>query len=256
MEEDLYGVLLKAQGEANPLPPAVIDRKIRAAEDWYEHALHIFFGERRVVSNPQGRGIAPANYDVAVPALDYTRDLFADEQWGWLDLHYRPIVSISEFFFSYPGTGFAKSFDVPLEWLQVDYKYGTVRMVPTTGPAVMVTFNAWVMSVLAGGRGLPRSIYVDYVAGLSREALLTDHQDLLEAVRIRACLLVFGIASTIRAPGLASQSLSLDGLSRSQSFGQGKWGPYSGVIEMAMAREQEILRAWRDAERGIPLMVV
>jgi hypothetical protein len=253
---ELYGVLIQAAGEAKQIPDWFIANKLRAAEDWYEHTLNVFFGHRRIFSNPQARGIPTTDYDIGVPALDYTRGLFNESRWGWIDLDYRPIVSIERLFFSYPGTGRAASYEVPVDWLQVKHKFGKVQIVPTHGAAVIAHFNAWVLSVLAGGRGLAQSIYVDYTAGLSNEELKRHHQDLLEGVLIRASLLCLPVLTNVISQGLGTRSLSMDGLSRSESFGSGKWGAYSGMIEQLQAREKEILDSWRDSERGPTLMVL
>jgi len=193
---------------------------------------------------------------VEVAALDYERDFFVEARWGWVYLDYRPIQSIERFFFSYPGTAFAQSYNVPVDWLQADPKFARVQIVPTHGEAIIASFNAWVLSVLAGGRGLPQSIYVDYTAGLSREKLLAEHQDLLELVRIRTTLGLFPALTNIRTGGLGSRSLSLDGLSRSESYGAGKWGAYSGVIEQYKEREKAIVKTWRESERGVLAMVL
>ena len=165
---ELYAVLVRAAGQTAPLPSWFVAEKIRAAEDSIEHELQLFFGERRVASNPRARGLDPTTYDVEVAALDYERDFFVEARWGWVYLDYRPIQSIERFFFSYPGTAFAQSYNVPVDWLQADPKFARVQIVPTHGEAIIASFNAWVLSVLAGGRGLPQSIYVDYTAGISR----------------------------------------------------------------------------------------
>jgi len=250
-EGHLYGVLIQAQTEPKELPDWFITNQIRAAEDHYEHELQLFFGVKRVKSDPQGRELATDTYDVAVPATDYDRDFFTEGRWGWHYFDYRPIVEVESFFFSYPGTDRAQSYEVPTKWLRIDYKLGRCQLFPTTGPAVIATFNAWVMSVLAGGRGLPQSLFVDYKAGLSQEELLRNHQDLLEALRINATLGCFPTLTNVRTSGLGSRSLSMDGLSRSEGFGAGKYGTYSGIIEQYKEREKELTKSWRDAEKGV-----
>jgi len=253
MEEELYGLVLKARGEAAPLSPEAVARRLRAAEDFYEHSCHVFFGERRVKSNPGGRGIPADQYDVEEPAYDYPADFFHEGQWGYLTLNHRPVVSIDQFLISYPGVPSTSGFKIPVPWLQPDKQFGRVQIVPTTGETVTLAFTSWLLNTLGYGTGIPRVIFVDYTAGLSHAKLLRDHQDLLEGVRLRTFLTLMGIVSSIRTGGLGSQSLSQDGQSRTQSFGQGKWGPYSGPIELAMAREQEIRDSWRDTQQSVPI---
>lgn len=260
LEEDLYSILIKAKGEAAPLSPGAVAAKLRAAEDYYERVLQIFLGVRRVASAPQTRTDPPlvrgTDYDIAGRAFDFEPDLCVDGRWGWITLDYAPVVGIDRFFFSYPGALGASAFQVPIEWLMVDEKFGSVQIIPSSRNAALVPFNAYIMSVLSGGAGLPRSIYIDYRAGFTRDDLLDHHADLLEGIRIRTCLLLFGILNNIRTGGLGSQSLGMDGLSRSQSFVAGKYGAYSGTIQQYLEREQEILHTWKNQEQGPIMMVV
>ncbi len=251
MAEELYGVLLKSAIAAAPLPLAVIDRKLRAAEDSLEHELSLFFGEKTIVSEATNRGISADTYDLEEPAYDYPLDLFQGGRWGAFELRYRPVVSFQDFFISLPGNGYRPSIRFPIDWLKGDKKFGTVRIVPTSGASILGLFQGLVLPIIGGGTDIPHAIFVDYTAGISKTKLLHDHNDLLEAVRIRATLGCFGIATTIRNQGLGSHTLSQDGQSRSESFMMGKWGPYSGAIEIAMARQKEILSAWIASERGI-----
>lgn len=257
MADDLYGVLIQARGEAQPLPVAVIDRKLRAAEDYYEHDLQLLFGEQRVASSPQARGLTVStattanDYDVAEPAYDYDRRLFTEERWAYTQLSYRPVLSITRAFFAYPGMDPAQGWTIPPTWIQLDHKFGKFQLVPTKGDVAFLQLNAWIMSLLAGGRGVPMSLYVDYVAGLSHDDLLRHHMDLLEGVRLRTVLSTFGILSMALTRGLGSRSLSQDGQAKSESFVLGKYGPYSGQIQLAMEQEQAIRDAWKRSERGV-----
>lgn len=249
---ELYGVLDKARGEAKPLGPDIIAQKIRAAEDWIEHEANVRFGTQRIVCEPQRRGIASTDYDREEAPYDFQRDMLLDERWGYFELRERPVVQIDRFFFRFPGTTFSQTFNIVPDWIRLEKQFGHVQIVPSSGTGMTIfALQAFVASILGTGRGVPQALYVDYQAGLSREALCRDHQDLLEAVRIAATLFLFGILDTIRSGGLASQSLSQDGQSRSQSPASGKWGAYSGRVEMALANLDRVLNTWRRHERGI-----
>lgn len=249
---DLYGILDKARGEAKPLGVDVIAQKIRAAEDFIEHAANVRFGQQRIACEPQARQLATETYDREESPYDFQRDMLLDERWGYFELRERPVVQIDRFFFRFPGTGFSQTFTVPPDWIRLEKTAGHLRIVPATATGLTIyALQAFVASILGTGRGIPQALYIDYQAGLTREALCRDHQDLLEIVRIRATLLLFGILGTVRSGGLASQSLSQDGQSRSQSPASGKYGPYSGQIEMALANEERILETWRRHERGV-----
>ena len=130
-----------------------------------------------------------------------------------------------------------------------------VQIAPTSGQAVLMTFTAYILGVISGGRGLPQSIILDYTTGFTPELLEARHQDLIEGVRLRTLMALGGIIATIRTGGQTGGSLGLDGLSESRSFG-GKFGPYSGMIELAMQREKEIRDGWRQKEHGVIMGVL
>ena len=270
---ELYGVLLKAKGEAQPLNADVLRQKLAVAEDYLERELQLRWKPTRVFSDVFARLRAvnpnstlklypkstehPAGFDkladIAEPAYDYSNDFWAEDRWGWLGLNFRPILDVASFVFAFPGA--MPVWQPPLTWLRLDEKFGTVQLVPSTAEAIYVSFNAFLLGTLAGGRGLPQSIYVDYTVGFADGELRANNEDLLELLRLIATLEVFGIAQTSISPGGAGNtSLGLDGLSRSVGFG-GKWGPYSGRIELALNRIEVLMDSWKRRERGIPMVV-
>lgn len=254
LQEDLYGILVRAAGEAADLPRTRIAQAIRAAEDFYERDLQVFFGVQRVASDPVERGLDPSTYDRAEPAYDYEPELWDGRRWGRIDLNYRPVVSIDQVFFSYPGTGFAKMFQIPASWIRLDRKYGNFKIVPASGAALM-GLNGYLLSVFAGGRGVPRSIFIDYQTGIDPDTMADEHADLLEGLRYRTVLNLMGVLNVVRSSGVGSHSISQDGQSQSESFQSGKWGAYSGTVEMYQAQEKDIRNNWRQQEHGVPLVV-
>ena len=266
---ELYGIVIRALGENADLDDTVIMQKLYAAEDFYERDLQLFWNPRRVFSDVYGRqagifpganslGLLPVDFDevedVSEPAYNYDTDLWGEERWGHMSLNWRPVRSITKFFFAYPGV--EPIYSVPPTWVRLDQKFGHIQLVPSSTTAIFATFNAYFLGVIAGGRGLPQSIYVDYTAGFTPEELQRDHQDLLEGVRLRTLLNIIGIAGTAVAGARSGGSLGLDGLSESTQFGGGKFGPYSGRIELAMDREKEIRETWNREGRGINMVVV
>ncbi len=265
--EELYGVVVEARGEPGPLDAKAIKRKLRAAEDFYERRLAIRFKPTRVFSDiharetfPSGNGIGlpvpafdPLN-DIEEPAYDYDPGNWNEQRWGETRLNYAPVVEISQWVYAYPGT--IPTFKMPPSWIKGDYQYGRLKIVPSSGQAIALRFNGFVASVATGGRGIPMSIFIDYVTGFAatheeaKEVLLAHHEDLLEGVRLRTLLMLGGILVNTRSGGTTGGSLGLDGMSRSRNFG-GKFGAYSGMIELAIDREKEILRNWRGSHKGV-----
>ena len=251
---ELYGVPLQARGQIASLPPEYIAGQIRASEDWLEHRLGTFLGIKRVASAPVERGLDESTYDVAIPALNYPADLWTDERWGYIKTDYRPVWDVTAFFFAFPGN-FYEIYNA-VRWVQIDRKFGVVNIVPTDGAAVLATFNAWVMSVLAGGRSLPRSLFMDYTAGLDPSQLRSQHADLMEVLKLHTFMGMVGTLATLRSNGVQSCSVSVDGLSQSESFMAGQYGPYTAAYNVAKEREKELLDTWRDTQLGVGPFVV
>ncbi len=261
--DQLYGLLGKAQRETNPYDPKDIESKIRAAEDFYEDNLNILWGKHKIISGARARGIV-VNPDASVPEIeepgyDYEGDFWDGNKWAHVDLMHRPVIpdtttqsGITKYFLGFP-TADKKLFEIPQEWIKANFKYGTVQLVPVNG-AIYASFNNWFLAFTLGGINIPMILYIDYFAGLEKDRLRKDNAHLLEALKMRVVLFMGGILGNIRAEGLASRSLSLDGLSHSRGYGGGKYGPYSGLIQHYIDQEKEIRETFRNARKG-PVMI-
>ncbi len=259
--QELYGILIKASAEDRPLPDEKILEDLYAAEDFYERTLQMRFRESRVFSDVRGRNLFqdPTMHvgdfdeieDIEEPAYDYEALQWMGERWGMLRLSWRPVRSVSKVILTAPGS--QRVYTVPDSWIALDKRQGMLQIRPAEGPAVLVTFAGSLLGLMGAGRGIPQSIYVDYTTGYTPEVLEAHHRDLLRGVRLRALLSTMQSVAGLATPaGAQSGSLSLDGLSRSQSWG-GKWGAYSGVIELAIAEEERIRDAWLTKEHGVPI---
>jgi len=264
-ENELYGVLLKATGEPDAFDDGNITAELAAAEDFYERELQIRFRPTRVFSDVWGRQngafpsqsllLLPDDYDpindIDEPAYNYDQDFWDYGRWGELNLNWRPLRDVSQLVFAFPGT--MPLYSPPRHWMRLDRKFGKLQLVPSSGQAIMAVFNQFLLSRVSGTRGLPQSIFIDYEVGFTPEELCAHHKDLLKALRLRTILSLGGVLTTIASPkGATSASLGMDGLSRSQSFG-GKYGAYSGKIELAKEQEAQIFESWKRREKGVPL---
>lgn len=260
-QDMLYGILLQARGEAGPYPDTEILRKIRAAEDFYEKNLNIFIGIKRCISGATERGII-VNPDaeppeIEEPGYDYDRDWYLGDKWGAMRLRHRPVVpdrstasGITQFYFAFPSAE-TKLFNVPQQWIKPDFQFGQLNIIPTNA-AIYASFNAFFLSIASGGAyGLPKVIFVDYLAGYDPARFRMDHADLLEGIKLRTLLLLGGIIGNIPFAGVQSSAISLDGLSHSRGFVGGKYGRYSGMITLAMEQEKDIRETFRNHEKGI-----
>jgi hypothetical protein len=127
-----------------------------------------------------------------------------------IKLRNKPLHSVSRIRFAYPG-GPTAHYDLPLDWLRVDKKYGMVQFVPSS-TAFAAPLNAFVMQAIGNGRIIPLAIQISYVAGLDNVA--ANYPELLDAVLKKASIKILEDSflpqsGSISADGL-SQSLSVD----------------------------------------------
>lgn len=216
------------QAGRNYLPGQTLAReyvwnKLLAAEKDTAHRLRCFLEPTEVI--PEGyaddeiNGLATPW--VEEPAYDYNPDFFTGDRWGFLQARHRPIIRVSYFQFAYPNLQHG-IFKVPVEWIRVDKKYGTINLVPT-GSYGAVPLNAYVLSAVGGGRTIPHMIQVRYTAGLANAA--NDYPDLVDLIKRTAVLHIVEDAfqpqsASISADGL-SENLSLDLQKYRDSIDQG-----------------------------------
>jgi hypothetical protein len=255
----LYGQLITAAGETAPLSRRAVWMALRAAEDSYEHDLGTFLQIRRIASDPFLRQMDPATYDVDEPAYNHEADLWTESRWSFLQTRRRPVEAIDKMVFAYPmqeGPIDAVGFVVPPIWIRVDRRSGQLHLIPTGPHVIVASFNAYVMSMIAAGRGVPRSIFIDYRAGLGCDALMSEYSYLLTGIAARTVLQLAIPLTTARSGNVSSHSISQDGQSQSESFGGGKWGALSGVVELAKDRDDAAIKTFRTAIQEPRLMVM
>lgn len=186
--------------------------KLCAAEAAAERALRCFFCPTEIV--PQGSAEVPTTRWIEEPGYDYSPDMFSGDRWGLIETRQRPIISVTSMVFAYPSlTG--NNFIVPPDWFRIDKKYGRINLVATSSVMTM-PLNAFILSVLGGGRTVPLMLQIRYRAGLTDAA--TRFPDLLDTIKKMA---VLSILEDQFIPG--SGSISADGLSQSLSFEAAKY---------------------------------
>ena len=131
-------------------------------------------------------------------------------QWDTLQLNMRPLISVQEVKFVYPGIN-ETVYVVPPDWIYPDYKSAILQFTaaPTAGglPGAIVAMNVFTL-----GRTVPQMIRVKYTAGLtSRHPTFLDVRNLVLRMAVLRILLDAFIpqSGSISADGLA-QSMSMD----------------------------------------------
>lgn len=210
------GLVMAASGA---LPSIVLSDdyiwdKLRAAEAEIGHELRVplglttFFPLQPTDEEIAALNGAPWGID---PGYDYSPESFGySDKWGMIKLRNKPLRSVSRVRFAYPG-GRGSSYDLPLDWLRMDKKYGIIQFVPSS-TAFVAPLNAFVMQAIGNGRTIPLAIQISYVAGL--ENVAASFPELLDVVTKKAVLKIVEDAflpqsGSISADGL-SQSLSVD----------------------------------------------
>ncbi len=219
-------LLLLAQ---NHFPGVTLDddyvwEKLRAAEAQISRTLRVKFKPTTMFpTEPTQEQIdalngAPWEVDTG---YDYDPAMYGGSRWGFIQTHHVPIVSLSGIRFTYPAKGGA-AFDIPSDWLQVDEKYGHIRILPVSATAAAM-LNPYMMGILSSGRVIPNMVQVSYVAGLTNAA--RDYPDLLDVVKKMAVLKLI-------SDGFLPQSgsISADGLSQSMSIDMSKYEDSIDVI--------------------------
>lgn len=140
---------------------------------------------------------------------DMPPDFFASGMWGALQLRQRPVLAVTGLSFVYPSLS-TSVFNVPLDWIRLDAKYGQIRLFPT-GQVVTAPLSIFVLQAMGQGTNVPHMIRVRYRAGI--DASLPEFADVRELVLHGAGL---RILQDLHVP--QSSSVSADGLSQSESL--------------------------------------
>ncbi len=207
--------------------------KLLAAEAEAERNLRVWLTPREVLpalpdQDDEAAALVAAGQRVArEPGYDYEPAMFQGDRWGLLELRQRPVSVVRWARFAFPGST-ATAAELPAAWLRPEGRTNKVSIVPTGGwPA---SLNAFVVSVLGGGRTVPFMLQIAYRAGIEnvREAL-PDLPGLL--MRSATLSLVQDLLPA------SSGSVSADGLSQSISFEADKHAEAIGE-KMAKMRDR------------------
>lgn len=144
------------------------------------------------------------------------------ENYGFLQLRNRPIVSVAKYALEYPAG--EDVVDFPTEWLRIDRWAGQVQILPARGTFTQQLVSAgggFLPLVFGGSDYIPDIIRVEYTAGfvLGREGPNNEFglpDAIKEVVGMKAAFGPFNSAGDlIVGAGIAQKSLSIDGLSQS-----------------------------------------
>jgi len=190
----LFGLDL-TDDAGNPFPDLLFEWSIRWAIGHIQRELDVL--------------IRPTPLD---ERYDYHRNDY--EMWTIIDLRESPVVSVEEVSIVWPSDTNVITF--PPEWVQLRKDSGQVNIVPSSGSLsqVMLTAGGSFLPLVASGRDfVPGVIRVQYTAGFAEGEVPIEIRDLIGKYASFGPLNIAG--DLIVGAGIASKSISIDGLSQS-----------------------------------------
>jgi hypothetical protein len=228
----LFGVDL-TNDQGTPYPDALFQFYIQSAVQFVQDKLDITLPVTTVLDERQ----------------DFMRDDY--QKFMWLQLLQRPVISIERLRLVLPIEQTIVNFD--LSWVYPDKDSGHVEIIPGGGTLVLGQLG-YLHPILKGAnKYLPQAFRIDYTAGFE-----TIPADIREVVGMLASMGPFNIAGDLIAgAGIASQSLSLDGISQSiNTTSSATNAGYGARILQYLKQLKEQWPVLRDKYRGLRMVVV
>jgi hypothetical protein len=215
----LFGVdLTNDKGEE--MPDSLYAHYIKSAVDSLEQFLDI---QIRKLAFPEERH-------------DYYRDDY--DKYIWVALNHQPVISIEEVKLVLPGEQVVQVFEK--DWIHIQRESGQLQLVPGTGTAGSILLGAsgaYIPIIYGGNKFIPDAFRIQYTAGFgkpppgsisptpgSNPPSISNSDPKLDQVPQKIKEVVGKIASfgpfniagdLLGGAGIASQSLSIDGLAQS-----------------------------------------
>jgi hypothetical protein len=238
----LLGINLGAAWDGAP-GDAAMQQLINVAVNDLQSKLGIRFATQRVLTDPDPGKVLGTDYDILGERLHYFAPQ-SGESSHYIPLPYAHVTSIQRVRMLF---GEQLLYTIPNDWIRFTSKEGILRLVATLTSGMFQTqFSTaypFYRTYLADD-AVPDVWSVDYTFGHGR----IDY-DLAHYIGLVVAVQVLGIAGmgTDISGGVASESLSMDGISESVNYIQGKYGPYSGLIT---AYKEELERVNLDKKRA------
>lgn len=259
----LFGIDL-SDDQGKPMPDALFQHYIIQAVDTLERDLDI--------------AIRPLTIETEGDRQDYLRPEY--ENYIWTELSHLPVIEVNEVKLVLPGEAVVQVFN--REWIHIDRWTGQLQLVPGTGTAGTILLGAsgaWIPLIYGNNRYIPHVFRTSYRAGFgppspgatdptpgltgprSNPDAILDRgvpRDIKHAIGMIAAMGPLNIAGDlIVGAGIASQSISIDGLSQSVATTSSATNAGYGARMISYGKElKDLLPKLRSYYRGIPLQVV
>lgn len=235
----LFGLSFQDQN-GNPFSMNLFIHYINAAIDWLENYLDICISERTFEDERH----------------DYIREDYRN--WCYIGVDHVPVKRVEKVTLLY---GQQPSIEIPDDWVQLNKLTGQITLFPSAGSASQLIIGQ--TGLLFGFQSMwdyaPQLWQTNYVAGIDMNDKTVPVEMVKEAVYKRAACQIMGvIGDLIIGAGIASQSVSIDGLSQSISTTQSAM--YGGMSARTQQYENDLknylLPILRQKFGGIRMTVV
>lgn len=247
----LFGVTPIVDNEGNEMPDSTLQNYINVAVSMLEHYLDISITPR-----------------CDVEERDYYQNDYWD--WGYIQLNNFPVINIEKveqvYFRDEDGSvDEANVQEFPKSWYRVDKHSGIFRLIPNTRfPAKL--------QISKGGLYFPEVLQTNHVPHLWRITYNHGFKDgkvpmlINEAIGYLASLAALSIAGNlVLGAGIASQSISLDGLSQSitttssaenSAYSATRKEYYDRIFGTSKDDPSSILRILKDYYKGETINII
>ena len=225
-------------GQGNEMPDSTIQHFIEAAIAHTERLIDIPI--RRKVSSDVTPGADDGSY-----GGDYIRSEWRN--YYYAKLPEAPIISVESAQLVFPGSD-TPAFDFPLDWLRLEKQSGDMYIVPGSGATALgsagILYNGS-MPYVFGRTGIIPGIYrISYTCGFDPVPA-----DVKELVALQAGVSIFDqLGDLILGAGIATTSLSMDGLSQSvgttSSATNSGYGARTGAYKKRIKEMTEALKSY------------
>jgi len=233
----LFGLDL-TDDDGTEYPDSLYEFFIRSAVSWLEHRLDIPIVPRVIVDERH----------------DYFREDY--NKYIWMQLNESPVISVEGARLVLPGEQVVQEFES--DWIHVQKDSGQLQLVPGTGTAGSILLGAsgaYIPVIYGNNRFIPDAFRVDYTAGFEPGQVPPL---ILDVIGKKASFGPLNIAGDLLGgAGIASQAISIDGLSQSFNTTSSATNAGYGARLLQYSKEiKEVLPMLDRYYRGIRLTVV
>lgn len=235
----LFGIDL-SDANGNPLPEGLFIHYLNSAVDYLQNLLDITISETEFMGERH----------------DYIRNDY--QNWGFIQLSHNPVKEVKGVRLMY---GNRPSVEIPLDWVQLNKLTGQITLFPSAGSAnsLIIGQTGMLFGFQSQWDYAPMLWEVDYVAGIDENDPSMPMELVQEAVNKRAACGILNVwGDLIIGAGIASQSVSIDGVS--QSIGTTQSAMFGGASARIQSYTDDLtkvlLPALRQRFGGIRMVVV